>query len=323
MKKEALVSVIVPIYMVQDYLGKCVKSIVNQTYNNLEIILVDDGSKDDCGKMCDDYADQDERIKVIHKKNGGLSDARNAGIDLARGEYFVFIDSDDYIHPQMIEFLMKPIAEGQADMSVCEYANVREDEETSISAIENADTVIIDSPDDKGHYFLSESSYVVFTVAWNKLYPRKYFDKVRYPKGKIHEDEFTTYKLLEKADKVAFISTPMYYYVQRGDSIMGEGFNIKSLDRLEALDERIHYYAKQGNYNWAEKVHSIYRMIFIHYARRISKSDDFDYSVLNNSLKRFKGTTLEYVMHYPISFRHKLGYMTMAIFPGMYMGKRI
>ena len=322
MEKEALVSVIVPIYMVQDYLGKCVKSIEDQTYDNLEIILVDDGSKDDCGKMCDDYANQDERIRVIHKENGGLSDARNAGIDVAKGKYFVFVDSDDYIHPQMIEQLMKPIVEEHADMSVCEYTNVREDEAPSISEVENADTVIIESIADKRHFFLCEP-YVKFTVAWNKLYPREYFDNVRYPKGKIHEDEFTTYKLLEKASKVAFITSPLYYYVQRGSSIMGEGFSKKSLDRFEALDERIHYYADKGNYDWAEKVHSIYRMMFIHDARKITQNDDFNYSVLDNSLKAFKDTTFKYVMKYPITFKHKLGYLFMAMFPKMYLGKRI
>jgi glycosyltransferase involved in cell wall biosynthesis len=322
MKKDALISVIVPIYMVQDYLGKCVKSIRNQTYDNLEIILVDDGSKDDCGKMCDEFAKEDERIRVIHKVNGGLSDARNAGIEVAKGKYFVFIDSDDYIHPQMIECLVKPVEEGQADMSVCEYTNVRDDDEPVMDEISDPETIIIESTADKRQYFLCET-YVKFTVAWNKLYPRGYFENVRYPKGKIHEDEFTTYKLLEKADKVAYITTPLYYYVQRGSSIMGEGFSKKSLDRFEALDQRINYYMEQGNYDWAEKVHSIYRMMFIHDTRKVNMSDDFDYSVLDSSLKRFKDTTLKNVFKYPISFKHKLGYLFMAMFPKKYLGKRI
>jgi glycosyltransferase involved in cell wall biosynthesis len=322
MNNEALVSVIVPIYMVQDYLDKCVKSIRNQSYTNLEIILVDDGSKDDCGKMCDEYAKEDERIKVIHKINGGLSDARNAGIEVAKGKYFVFVDSDDYIHPQMIELLIKPVQDGLADMSVCEFVNVKEDQDAPITNIENPNTIIIESLADKRQYFLCET-FVRFTVAWNKLYPREYFANVRYPKGKIHEDEFTTYKILEQAEKVAYITEPLYFYVQRGSSIMGEGFNKKTLDRYEALDQRIRYYAEQGNYDWAEKVHSIYRMMFLHDTRKIIKSDEFDEAVLASALKQFKDTTLKYVMKYPISLQHKMGYLFMAIFPKMYLGKRV
>lgn len=322
MDNEQLVSVIVPIYMVQDYLEKCVKSIMNQTYKNLEIILVDDGSKDDCGKMCDQYKKNDPRISVIHKTNGGLSDARNAGIDVAKGSYFVFVDSDDYIHPQMIECLMKPVSEGLADMSVCEFVDVKSDENVAFDEIKDPETVIIASKEDKRYYYLCEP-YVRFTVAWNKLYPREYFDEIRYPKGKIHEDEFTTYKILEYPDRVAFIKEPLYYYVQRGSSIMGEGFNVKTLYVLDALDERVGFYASKGNYDWAEKTHSVYRMILTHDYRKILKSEEYDYSILKGNIAKLRKTTFSNVFKYPISLRHKLGYMSLALFPKTYLEKHI
>ncbi len=322
MEKTALVSVIVPIYMVQDYLEKCINSILIQTYENLEIILVDDGSKDECGRICDEFANKDKRIKVIHKENGGLSDARNFGIDAAKGQYIVFIDSDDYVHFQMIEYLIKPVMDGEADMSVCGFVSVDENEDIDIEKIECKETIIIDNYEKKSKYYF-EDDYLEFTVAWNKLYPSFYFDNIRYPKGKIHEDEFTSYQLLEKADKVAFVKCPLYYYVKRKSSIMGEDFSIKNLDRFEALDQRIRYYANMGNYDWAEKVHSIYRMLFINDIRRSKKGKDYDFALFENSLKRFKYTTLQYVMRYPVSIRHKLGYLFMAIFPKIYLKKRI
>ncbi len=322
MKKNHLVSVIVPIYMVQDYLEKCVQSIRNQTYSNLEIILVDDGSKDACGKICDRISEEDSRVVVIHKQNGGLSDARNAGIEIAKGDYFVFIDSDDYIHPQMIELLMKPIEENRADVSVCNFIDVDDKDAIEFSEITNPAIKILSSHEDKTEYYLCER-FVRFTVAWNKAYPRKFFDDIRYPKGKIHEDEFTTYKLLDKAEKVAYIDEPLYYYVQRGSSIMGEGFNEKSLYRLEAMDERIRIYAARGDYDWAEKVHFLYRLMYVQYAGQIIKDKEYDYSILRPYFRIYRELTFKNVFNFPISFKKKLGYISMALFQKLYISTHI
>ena len=169
MDREALVSVIVPIYMVQDYLVKCIESITNQTYTNLEIILVDDGSQDNCGKICDEFSKQDERIKVIHKENGGLSDARNAGIDSATGEYYLFVDSDDSIEPQMVEFLVKPILERRADVSVCGFRRVEEGQKLDFSEYEYVNPIIISS------YEIKKEYHILYVLnIWLKIYHDKF-----------------------------------------------------------------------------------------------------------------------------------------------------
>lgn len=196
---EELISVIVPIYNVEKYLNKCIESIINQSYSNLEIILVDDGSKDSSGIMCDSYILKDKRIKVIHKENGGLSDARNVGLDKAKGEYIVFIDSDDWIDEKMIEILYNIIKKNNSDISICDYFLAYNEEiqtqkeDIEIINLSNIEALKTIYDKDLG---------VCMIVAWNKLYKRNLFkDDIRYPYGKIHEDEFTTYKLLYKAKK--------------------------------------------------------------------------------------------------------------------------
>ena len=179
-----LVSVIVPIYMVEKYICECVNSIILQSYKNLEIILVDDGSPDRCPEICDEYAKQDSRIKVIHKPNGGLSDARNAGIEIAEGEYLSFVDSDDVIHHEMIEVLMQPLIENkELKMSACQclYFN---DGDIFDTTQEIKPMVIIDY-----NVFFTKKLWV---TAWGKIYKKELFREIKYPVGRIHEDEFIT-----------------------------------------------------------------------------------------------------------------------------------
>jgi len=194
-----LISVIVPVYKVEKYLERCVRSIQKQTYENLEIILVDDGSPDQCGALCDQYAQEDGRIKVLHKQNGGLSDARNAGIELASGSYIVFADSDDWLDRDMIDLLYRVLKRSNADIAECSYRNIYRDhimEETSCSAaLTEGDSVTALEGMLDWKYFKP--------VAWNKLYKREVFGTIRYPKGRLHEDEFTTYKYFYNAEKVS------------------------------------------------------------------------------------------------------------------------
>lgn len=236
--KEELVSVVVPIYKVEQFIEKCIKSIINQTYKSIEIILVDDGSPDNCGKICDEYATKDERIKVIHKENGGLSDARNAGINIANGTYITFIDSDDYVDEKFIEILLQIIKRSNAKISMCGikkvYNNGRESEDIEI-------------PDEKiltgKEMILRLGDYPISNiVAWNKLYNINLFEKIRYPKGKIHEDEFTTYKLLYECKKVAITNEKLYYYMQNEGSITNQKFNKSRLDIIQALEERSEFF---------------------------------------------------------------------------------
>lgn len=242
---EQKVSVIVPIYKVEPYLKRAVASILHQTYHNLEIILVDDGSPDQCGKICDDYAKEDNRITVIHKENGGLSDARNAGLDAAHGEYIVFVDSDDFIAEDYVETLMQCLKEYDADVAMCSYAvtaSVELDE--SIFKASRDETVEVCNRREllNNLYDANHKDATYFIVSWNKIYKASLWQDVRFPKGRIHEDEATTYKIYDRAQKGVYLHRPLYGYFTAPSSITRDRFNIKRLQWMDALDDRIAYF---------------------------------------------------------------------------------
>lgn len=231
------ISVIVPIYNVEKYLARCVDSIVNQTYKNLEIILVDDGSPDRCPQMCDDYAEKDSRIKVVHKKNGGLSDARNAGIAVATGEYISFIDSDDYVSDDFFECLLDAMNKENSDIAECSvvklYEDNRFDEFSDDLSVKTYDT------QDAMSALIAENPF--HQHVWNKLYKTELVKNIPYAVGKLNEDEFWTYQVFGRANKVSKLNKTMYYYFQRNSSIMGVGYNIRRLDALEGKANRQKY----------------------------------------------------------------------------------
>ena len=239
---DPLITVIVPIYNVEQYLEKCVNSILKQTYQHLEIILVDDGSPDNCGAICDQYSCVDQRIKVIHKQNGGLSDARNAGLDMANGEFIAFVDSDDTIMPEMIEKLYQRIMTDQSDMAFCGYKQVDQDGEI-LSEYYLPDNVLTGFEALKASY---ESNGVLYTVAWNKLYRKHLFQYIRFPVGKYHEDEYTTYQIIDRCGRVSIVRETLYIYNQRDNSIMQEAYSLRRLDGIEASYERYNYFKKKG-----------------------------------------------------------------------------
>ncbi|MFI3201328.1 MAG: glycosyltransferase [Eubacteriales bacterium] len=245
MNKEKI-SIIVPIYKVEKYLDKCVDSIVNQTYANLEIILVHDGSPDNCGAMCDEWAKKDERIVVIHKKNGGLSDARNAGLDIVSGKYIMFVDSDDYLDLQMAEKLYAALIQNQADMAACNFVYV--DEKGAF--IKNGDAIKQNEVKmgKEALFTLCERRTNISVVAWNKLYKEHIFKDIRYPLGKINEDEFVIHHVLGKCKKIAFVAELLYFYVQRTGSIMADAGSVNKTDYIEALVDRCLYYYEIKNY---------------------------------------------------------------------------
>ena len=195
------ISVIVPVYKVEQYLERCVDSIINQTYRNLEIILVDDGSPDRCPEICDRYSEADSRIKAIHRKNGGLSAARNTGLKAATGDYIALVDSDDYININMFADMMEQLLLHKADIVMCDCKYVYDiDDKTDIT--EKAVNPKITSIDGRiAQYYSYKDDYtrIVFNVAWNKIYKRKLFDGITYPEGRIHEDEARTHRLIYKA----------------------------------------------------------------------------------------------------------------------------
>jgi glycosyltransferase involved in cell wall biosynthesis len=232
-----MISVIVPVYRVEKYIRLCVESILGQTYPDFELILVDDGSPDSCGAICDEYAAKDTRVRVIHKENGGLSDARNAGLDIARGEYITFVDSDDYIAPNMLELLLNKLERYGADISVCGYRMVFEDSSETDELPEEDKDFCMTGPEALKP--LLEGAPHMPVASWGKLYRAELFADIRFPVGRLHEDTFTTYRLVYKCGKVVCSGLRLYFYLQRVDSIMGRPFNPKRLDALAAGREII------------------------------------------------------------------------------------
>lgn len=232
------ISIIVPVYNVEEYLEKCIESLIGQTYKNLEIILVDDGSEDKSGEICDLWKDKDSRIRVIYKENGGLSDARNAGMDIATGDYIGFIDSDDYINKRMYEILLNNMNDYNSDISVCSIKKVYESNEVYNSDITNKNISIFTA--EEALRDLIEEGVLKQTV-WNKLYKKSVIKDIKFEFGKIHEDEFWSYQVFGKSSKIVYTDEGMYYYLQRSGSIMDKPFSIKRLDALEARYNRLNY----------------------------------------------------------------------------------
>lgn len=233
------ITVIVPVYKVEPYLRRCVDSILNQTFTDFELILVDDGSPDGCGVICDEYIDP--RITVIHQPNGGLSAARNSGIDWAfacsDSEWLAFVDSDDWVHPQYLEYLYRAVCETDAKLSVCEFEE--SSAQTEFEKIEYGTQI------QTWDSFLPHN-VTAAVVAWNKLYAKDLFDGLRYPVGKIHEDEYLTYKLMHRAGRLAHVVAPLYYYFWNPDGITKSPFTLAEFDGAEALRERIDYVRANG-----------------------------------------------------------------------------
>lgn len=231
------ISVIVPVYQVEAYLDDCVCSIVGQSYQNLEILLVDDGSPDRCGAMCDAWAERDSRIRVIHKENGGLSDARNAGMAVATGELMGFVDSDDTIHPDMYRLLYESMVENDSDLSACGVEMVWEDGSPPRSLTRSGCRVM---ETEAAMQALLEESWLKQPVYY-KLYKAALIRDIPFPVGKYHEDVFWSYQAVARAQKVSVSDKVCYYYTQRSNSIMGEGYSLKRLDAIEAYCRRIEF----------------------------------------------------------------------------------
>lgn len=232
-----LISVIVPIYNVEDYLNRCVDSLINQTYNNIEIILVDDGSPDNCPVICDSYAKMDNRIKVIHKVNGGLSDARNAGLGIATGDLIAFVDSDDWVSPFYIETMSNVLHDSGADIVECGF--VRTSGEIDKSARNNKFSGKVFSSTEALQLLIKDRE--LHQIVWNKLYTRSVIADILFEVGKCNEDEFWTYQIMGRARKIVKIEDILYYYYQNNASIMGQGYKFKRLDAIEAKVCRQNY----------------------------------------------------------------------------------
>ena len=244
-----LISVIVPVYKVEKYLDKCIGSIASQTHANLEIILVDDGSPDGCPIMCDEWAKRDGRIKVIHKQNGGLSSARNAGIDVARGDYLMFVDSDDFISTQACEKLLSLIKRYDANLAMCQAQLFSDDGKIEELNYEET-TEIYENPIE----LLYDSKIPYLMTAWGKLYKKEIFNKIRFPLGKLHEDEFVIHGILDAAKSFVVTTSKWYYYLQRPGSIMGSRGEKSLRHTLEAFQQRFEFLNSRYPNNYQKNV---------------------------------------------------------------------
>ena len=302
----AEVSIIVPVYQVEKYIRQCVDSILAQTFTDFELILVDDGSKDKSGQICDEYAVLDQRVKVIHKENGGLSDARNCGMDQAVGNYFMFVDSDDYIAPTMLEYLYKALMNKEADIAVCNFLHFfEEDRKRDFST--NIQSEVLSGAE----IFYSrknERVYGIWTVAWNKLYKRETLGNVRFRFGKYHEDEFWANDIYQMDIKVVTIPECLYYYRQRDNSIMGRKNIKRDFDILEALQERIAvYFMDERHADQAYKV-MIFSLEYLVESKKLITNKDEENQFLQaekktkNMIKRLKKMKLSKIKSVSLVF---------------------
>ena len=242
----AEVSIIVPVYQVEKYIRQCVDSILAQTFTDFELILVDDGSKDKSGQICDEYARMDTRVKVIHKENGGAADTRNRGMDQAVGYYVMFVDSDDYLAPTMIECLYRNMLNENADIAACNYLYFFENDRQKDFATNVKSEVLTGS--EIFYYRKNERNYGFWTVVWNKLMKRETVGKVKFRSGKYYEDEFWANEIYQMNIKIVTIPECLYYYRQHANSTMRQKKIARSLDLIEAYQERIYIYLREQKY---------------------------------------------------------------------------
>ncbi|MBO4894986.1 MAG: glycosyltransferase [Clostridia bacterium] len=280
---SSMISVIIPVYKVEPYLRRCVDSVIAQTYKNLEIILVDDGSPDNCGRICDEYALKDSRIKVIHQENRGQSAARNIGLDNATGDYIGFVDSDDYIEPNMYEKLYESLSINNADISICNFEQVG-----SLNKVILADSPITDELLTKQDAFskLTDKRLWYYLVIWNKLYKKNIFSSLRFPEGKICEDNYIIHEVFDNAETIVSVKEILYYYFYRADSITYSPPTVKDLDSIEAFYNRIVFFEKNGYAEFAEKTRNLCLNEYIYLRKNINFTEENNKDCSKEYLKR-------------------------------------
>lgn len=309
---KELISVIVPIYNVEKYLNRCIKSIINQSYTNLEIILVDDGSPDRCGEICDEWAKKDKRIKVIHKKNGGLSDARNVGIEIAQGEYLSFIDSDDYVHKDFIKVLYENCLKNNADISMCGFRQTDKDENIN-KEIKNENIRIIFSKD------VLEKKHNISCVAWNKLYKKSIFNNIRYPKGKIHEDVAVIYKIMYYANKIVITDLELYFYFSAPESIMRSEFSKKRLDALEVIKDSYKFFIENNEKSYAYFILRDYLDTILEFYKQSYLLKGEKLEIRKELRKEYKKTYKKIISNPNTNISMKLKYVIYRFLPYIYV----
>lgn len=304
-KEGILVSIIVPVYNVEKYVKKCLASLVNQTYKNIEIIVVNDGSTDCSRAICDKFYQLDSRIKMVDKINGGLSDARNAGIEVCNGEYIFFLDSDDYISEETIERMLEVAIENDADIVECDAVYVFE-----------SDTYLFEKNVGKARIFNHDEAlffclnYDFRIMVWNKLYKKELIVNKMFPKGKYHEDEYTTPYIVDKVQKYCKIDNVFYAYVVRENSIMTQSFSDKRLDIIEAFELRMEFFNQKYNNKYKTL------MLYHYYVRLINLLINMgkEHYRYNEVYKR-KNEVYDEIIKSSIPFNKKIKAVLYGLFP--------
>lgn len=314
--QNPLISVIIPVYNVERYLRRCLDSVVNQIYKNLEIILVDDGSPDRCPEICDEYAERDSRIKVIHKKNGGQAEARNKGIDIARGEYITFVDADDYISSSYVSSLYKSIKRFSVKFAICQmdcftdYKDVLQTD-TSSSCCKISKKQALEY-----YCALGEKNSIPFLAACCKLYHRSLFETLRFPVGCIYEDSLLNYKLIDLVDEIAYVKKPLYHYLMRNDSTMGQREKHDYKNVLKPYWEAIEYFEGLQESDFAALFYAplLMREVYRYWiAKELDGNDKLTeeiFSLFCKDLRCFKKTKGNYFLKFIFGILEK--------WPGLY-----
>lgn len=270
---EDLVSVVVPVYNSEKYLRDCVDSIVNQTYRNLDIILVDDGSTDSSGNICEEYAQKDSRVTVLHKENGGNGDARNAGYKCAKGKWLVMVDNDDLLHWKQIEILLKNANEKDADVVVGNYRAILDDETPDDRAIteEVYQRAEVLSPEHLNNAEFIKQRSMILTTPWSKIWKKTLYENILFPKKSKHDDTWTTWKAYEKAKRVVFVDEVVHYWRNNPESF-GRVFDLSHLEGIDAYAEQLDYFIREKKQRYIGIVFAEYMEMFFWCYNRMNEN---------------------------------------------------
>lgn len=303
--KDELVSIIVPVYNVEKYLEKCVESLIQQTYKYIEIILVDDGSSDSSGKICDSLSKKDDRIISLHKKNGGLSDARNYGIKHAKGNYLVFVDSDDWIENDTIEESLRRIISDKSDIVVYGFSVDYDNGNHKIKAPYKDECI-----DKKTALIYINSFQGIDVSACNKMFKKELFDDIEFPYRKLCEDYYVMYKIFDKCNRISTSTSPKYHYFQRTNSI-SRNSNV-NMDFLYAAEEEVEYFKKHHRDILYSAITGMVFANLVIYNMKQARKIKFEKRKIQKEMRKYK----KYITQNKVlSFSRKMQYFIFA-----YMG---
>lgn len=312
-------SIIVPIYNVEKYLPRCIESILNQTFREFELILINDCSTDNCKEICEKYKKIDSRIIVVNKKNGGVSSARNFGIDISRGEYIGFVDPDDFIDANMYEILFNTANSYNSDMVICDYYKVSEYDIKKYEEIQlNNKGIIVENINniDAIERIITRDTKIV--VAWNKIYKRSLFDNLRYKEGVICEDEFLAHRIFYKCSKISIINQKLYYYIQRKGSIVNSPFSSKDFDKIYAMKDRLDFLNEKRITNLIDKAEKSFIDYFVcNYFLGYQRLENIEYE-LKRLKKDFNSVFYKILDNKFISLNEKITLFILYLSPYLY-----